>query len=205
MRARLARSERPERIFEVALEAAHAAGLRGSSPGARLDRRCMTRSRRWTRSPCCARASVACSRVAGEREAALRALLRRDDDYASGGKPACDWEDPAAREALIDAIARRCHRAARARSRASRSSRRSPRPRRCSRRCWARTSRPMTTGTFRIARRVAPDRVISHGRCRRPPRPQDERPQLRRLQGPRRARPRQRARHRHRRHAGQRG
>jgi IS5 family transposase len=32
----------------------------------------------------------------------VRAALSRDDDYASAGKPPCDWDDPAAREALVD-------------------------------------------------------------------------------------------------------
>ena len=36
----------------------------------------------------------------------LRGVLKRDDDYATAGKPVCDWEDKAAREALIDALAR---------------------------------------------------------------------------------------------------
>jgi hypothetical protein len=31
--------------------------------------------------------------------------LRRDDDYASAGKPVCDYDDVAAREALVDALA----------------------------------------------------------------------------------------------------
>ena len=30
--------------------------------------------------------------------------MRRDDDYASPGKPPCDWDDPAAREALVDEL-----------------------------------------------------------------------------------------------------
>jgi hypothetical protein len=34
----------------------------------------------------------------------IRAVLRRDDDYASAGKPPCDWDDPAAREALVDEL-----------------------------------------------------------------------------------------------------
>ena len=34
----------------------------------------------------------------------MRAVLRRDDDYAAPGKPPCDWEDPAAREALVDEL-----------------------------------------------------------------------------------------------------
>jgi hypothetical protein len=35
-----------------------------------------------------------------------RAALSRDDDYAGPGKPSCDWDDPAAREALVDALVR---------------------------------------------------------------------------------------------------
>lgn len=38
-------------------------------------------------------------------EAELRAVLVRDDDYASGGKPSCDWDDPAAREQLVAELA----------------------------------------------------------------------------------------------------
>ena len=38
--------------------------------------------------------------------AELRRVLKRDDDYAAAGKPACDWEDKDAREALVDALAR---------------------------------------------------------------------------------------------------
>src|SRR5215467_15120180 len=34
----------------------------------------------------------------------VRSVLRRDDDYASPGKPPCDWDDPAAREALVDEL-----------------------------------------------------------------------------------------------------
>ncbi len=33
-------------------------------------------------------------------------VLRRDDDYAAAGKPACDYGDPAARGELVDALAR---------------------------------------------------------------------------------------------------
>jgi hypothetical protein len=41
-----------------------------------------------------------------ELETELRAVLARDDDYRSAGKPSCDYEDPAAREALVDALAK---------------------------------------------------------------------------------------------------
>jgi Transposase DDE domain/Transposase domain (DUF772) len=35
-----------------------------------------------------------------------RSVLTRDDDYAGVGKPPCDWDDPLAREALVDALVR---------------------------------------------------------------------------------------------------
>jgi len=41
-----------------------------------------------------------------ELKAKLQAGLRRDDDYRSPGKPACDWTDRAAREELVDALVR---------------------------------------------------------------------------------------------------
>ena len=34
----------------------------------------------------------------------VRAVLERDDDYATPGKPPCDWDDPTAREALVDEL-----------------------------------------------------------------------------------------------------
>src|SRR5207342_2566450 len=43
--------------------------------------------------------------------AKVRGLLQRDDDYAAPGKPACDWADRAAREALVDALVRDGYRA----------------------------------------------------------------------------------------------
>jgi hypothetical protein len=39
-------------------------------------------------------------------EAELRGLLGDDDDYRSAGKPVCDYDDPQACEALIDALAK---------------------------------------------------------------------------------------------------
>ncbi len=105
MRARLARSDRAERIFERTLEVARAAGLVGvrrvldSTPlydaVATMDTVTLVRS--------AIRQTLA---AAGEREPALRAVLRRDDDYRTGGKPAADWDDAAARAALVDALAR---------------------------------------------------------------------------------------------------
>ena len=106
MRARLQDSARPERIFEVTLEVAERAGLVGrrrvldSTPiydaVATMDTVTLVRS-----------AIRGLLLVCGpELEAELRGVLSRDDDYASAGKPSCDYEDPAAREALVDALAK---------------------------------------------------------------------------------------------------
>jgi IS5 family transposase len=105
MRARLARSERPNRIFERTLEVAKGAGLLGvrrvldSTPlydaVATMDTVTLVRS--------AIRGVLAAS---GEREQSLRSVLRRDDDYRTGGKPAADWDDAEARLALVDALAR---------------------------------------------------------------------------------------------------
>jgi hypothetical protein len=46
--------------------------------------------------------ALAGSAVAGR----VRDVLARDDDYASPGKPPCDWDDPAAREQLVDELVR---------------------------------------------------------------------------------------------------
>ena len=109
MRARLARSAKPDRIFEATLEAARAAGLVGrrrvldSTPlydaVATMDTVTLVRSaiRGLLR---------ACD---GELAGELRGLLRRDDDYAAAGKPACDYDDAAAREELVDALAKDAH------------------------------------------------------------------------------------------------
>jgi hypothetical protein len=106
MRARLRRSERPNRIFETALEVARTAGLIGrkrvldSTPlydaVATQDTVTLIRS-----------AIRALLRVVDDvLVAELRGVCKRDDDYVAPGKPACDWDDAAAREALIDALAR---------------------------------------------------------------------------------------------------
>jgi len=104
MRARLARSAHPKRIFEVALAAAKEAGLVGR-------RRVLDSTALYDAVTTMDTVSLLRSGIrgllgaAGEREQALRSLLRRDDDYAESGKPLCDWEDRAAREALVDALA----------------------------------------------------------------------------------------------------
>jgi hypothetical protein len=106
MRARLRRSARPNRLLEAGLEVAHEAGLIGrkrvldSTPlydaVATQDTVTLIRS-----------AIRALLRIVDkELGAALRAQCTRDDDYTAPGKPSCDWDDVEAREALVDALAR---------------------------------------------------------------------------------------------------
>ena len=106
MRARLRRSERPNRIFEAVLEVAKAAGLVGRKRvfdstalyDAVATQDTVTMIRSAIRGLLC----VADDGLAAE----IRAVLKRDDDYVAAGKPKCDWDDAAEREALVDALAR---------------------------------------------------------------------------------------------------
>ncbi len=105
MRARLARSDRPKRIFEVTLDAARTAGMVStkrvldSTPlydaVATQDTVTMIRS--------AIRRLLAAAGAGLQSE--LRAQLRRDDDYSAAGKPQCDWDDAEARTLLVDALA----------------------------------------------------------------------------------------------------
>jgi len=47
---------------------------------------------------------VVLDQTANPLAAKVRTVLVRDDDYATPGKPPCDWDDRAAREALVDAL-----------------------------------------------------------------------------------------------------
>lgn len=106
MRARLAASKRPDRIFEVTLEAAKKAGLVGR-------RRVLDSTPLYDAVATMDTVTLVRSAIRGVLEAAdaelqaeLRTVLRRDDDYAAAGKPVCDYDDPAARTALVDALAK---------------------------------------------------------------------------------------------------
>ena len=106
MRARLAASADPRRIFNVTVAAASSAGLVGakrvldSTPlydaVATMDTITLIRS-----------AIRGLLGVADEElEAELRAALTSGDEYASAAKPQIDWDDAAERERLIDSRAR---------------------------------------------------------------------------------------------------
>lgn len=106
MRARLAVSERPDRIFEATLEAAKSAGLVGR-------KRVLDSTPLYDAVATMDTVTLIRSAIRGLLKAAdpdvetrLRAVLKRDDDYAGAGKPVCDWDDAAARAGLVDALAR---------------------------------------------------------------------------------------------------
>lgn len=109
MRERLRCSDRPDRIFQIALEAAGAAGLIGrrrvldSTPlydaVATMDTVTLIRSAIRGLLKVADRAEVV---LAGQ----LRAALAREDDYAAAGKPVIDWDDREARDRLVDELAK---------------------------------------------------------------------------------------------------
>ncbi|MER7008727.1 transposase [Dactylosporangium sp. NPDC000555] len=129
MRERLRRSQRPDRIFDVALTAAREAGLLTAADTG-LARR-------------------------------LRAALASGDDYATAGKPVIDWDDKAAREALVDSRARDGY----ALLTVLDGAKGLPEPVGQAMRLLATVlGQDLETdpdGVLRIARKVAPDRVIS--------------------------------------------
>src|SRR5450759_1895086 len=91
MRARLRASDRPDRIFEAVLETAKQAGLVGRRRV--LDSTSLYDAVATMDTVTLIRSAIrgllaACDRVLEEE---LRGLLSRDDDYASAGKPVCDY------------------------------------------------------------------------------------------------------------------
>ena len=106
MRARLAASDRPDRVFEVTLEAAKAAGLIGR-------KRVLYSTPLYDAVATMDTVTLIRSGIRGVLKAAgadlgaqLRAVIVRDDDYAVAGKPVCDYDDAAARKVLVDALAK---------------------------------------------------------------------------------------------------
>ena len=159
MRERLRRSDRPDRVFEIALSAARQAGLVGrrrvldSTP--LYDAVATMDTITLIRSAVRGLLSAADTDLAGR----LCGVLTSGDEYASTAKPVVDWDDAAAREVLVDSRARDGYALL-----AVLEGRDLPEP-------VAQAAVLLATvlgqdlegddGVFRIARKVAPDRVIS--------------------------------------------
>lgn len=159
-RARLARSERPRRIFEVTLEAARSAGV--VSAKRVLDSTPLYDAVATQDTVTMIRSAIRQLLAAADADLAaeLRAVLARDDDYGSGGKPVCDWDDAAAREALVADLASDAHRCLRVLDNRELS----PDVSRIAELLAAVVGQDLEEGDdgrFRIARKVAKDRVIS--------------------------------------------
>jgi transposase len=113
MRNRLRASARPRRLFEDVNAIARAAGLlRGRRRV--LDSTPLYDAVATQDTVIQVRAAIRKLLLAADRDAPalaqdVRAALAREDDYATPGKPPCDWDDPAAREALVDALVRDAH------------------------------------------------------------------------------------------------
>ena len=160
MRARLAGSDRPNRIFEITVETAKRAGL--VSAKRVLDSAPLYDAVATMDTITLIRSAIRGLLKAGDADlhAELRAVLTSGDDYAGAGKPQIDWDDSAAREVLIDSRARdgyACLRVLDGRQLPS---------------SVAEAAQLLATvlgqdletgeeGVFRIARKVAADRVIS--------------------------------------------
>lgn len=106
MRERLRKSKDPDRIFHTVLGIAKEAGLLGRKRV--LDSAPLYDAVATQDTVTMIRGAIRglLQVVSLERSTLLRAALKRDDDYESAGKPTCDWDDKAAREALVDALAR---------------------------------------------------------------------------------------------------
>lgn len=106
MRARLAASDAPRRIFDVTVDAASQAGLVGakrvldSTP--LYDAVATMDTITLLRSAVRGLLGAADDRLAAE----LRAVLTSGDAYATAAKPVIDWDDADARQGLIDSRAR---------------------------------------------------------------------------------------------------
>ena len=106
MRNRLRGSTRPKRLFEDTKRAAREAGVMSdkarvldSTPvyDAVATQDTVTQLRSAIR-------KLLRLTEGTEAEKKARSALTRDDDYASPGKPPCDWDDPTARDELVDAL-----------------------------------------------------------------------------------------------------
>ena len=163
MRERLRGSQRPDRVFEVALTAARQAGLVGR-------RRVLDSTPLYDAVATMDTVTLIRSAIRGllgvadpVLEQRLRAVLSSGDQYVTAGKPVVDWDDKAARTALVDARARDGY----ALLQVLEGQKELPEPVDQAARLLATVlgqdlePDPDNPGGWRIARRVAKDRVIS--------------------------------------------
>lgn len=104
-RARLRASKRPDRIFEAALAMAKEAGLVGRKRV--LDSTALYDAVATQDTVTMIRSVIRQLLAAADSglESELRRVLRREDGYGSAGKPVCDWDDRDAREQLVADLA----------------------------------------------------------------------------------------------------
>jgi hypothetical protein len=163
MRERLRNSDRPDRVFEVALTAARQAGLVGR-------RRALDSTPLYDAVATMDTVTLIRSAIRGllgvadpVLEQRLRAVLSSGDQYVTAGKPVVDWDDKAARTALVDARAKDGY----ALLLALEGQQDLPEPVNQAAKLLATVlgqdlePDPDNPGGWRIARRVAKDRVIS--------------------------------------------
>ena len=107
MRARLAASDQPRRVFDVVLDAARSAGA--LSPRRVLDSApvydAVATQDTVTMLYSAIRQVLAAADAVGCGETLRRVLRCGGGDYVLVGKPSCDWKDPTARDALVDKLA----------------------------------------------------------------------------------------------------
>jgi hypothetical protein len=108
MRNKLRASARPARLFEDTKTVARVTGAmkgRARVLDATAIYDAVATQDTVTQLRASIRRLLACLDRAGLPLAAgVRGVLARDDEYATAGKPPCDWDDPAAREALVDEL-----------------------------------------------------------------------------------------------------
>ena len=160
LRARLRRSEDPDRIFRVTTELARRVGLVGVKrvlDSAPLEDAVTTQDTVTMLRGAIRGLLRACPPALKTK---VRAGLRREDDYAAPGKPACDWTDRAAREQLVDALVRDAYRAHYA-LRDQRLDERTAEAAMLLATVTGQDIEETSDGRFRIFEGTAPDRVIS--------------------------------------------
>ena len=106
MRERLRRSKAPDRVFEIALDAAKAAGLVGKKRV--LDSTPLYDAVATMDTITLIRSAIRNLLKVADRTLSpeLRAALSSGDDYASSAKPQIDWDDKEAQAQLIDSRAK---------------------------------------------------------------------------------------------------